>query len=151
MFFGSSNKAMINKKVETGGKYFSTNVFKNTWQPSTQNQQGHSPAPRLPQQYPNNAKRLVSPRKQNTQVNTYEYSNNTAKKLGTNQEPKSALDIKSKAFQSSAKPGESATKTEMVGENNDINRDSQGSSASNKMQKVQLSFNKNDEAGSMSH
>lgn len=82
----------------------------------------------------NNAnKRVTSPRKQNTQVNTYEYSNNTAKKLGTNQEPKSALDVKSKAFQSSAKPGESATKTEMVGENFVNNRDSQGSSSSNKM------------------
>jgi len=46
-------------------------------------------------------------------VNSYEYSNNAVKKLGTNQEPKSGgLDVKSKSFQSNVKPGESATKND---------------------------------------
>ena len=72
---------------------------------------------------PQNKGRVTSPRKQNTQVNTYEYSNNTAKKLGTNQEPKSShstdvdfknkkFDVNSKTFQSSAKPNESAQKND---------------------------------------
>ena len=59
--------------------------------------------------------------------NTYEYSTNATKKLGTNQEPKSGcLDVKSKSF---IKPDDSATKNDEGG--NIINRDSQVSNTSN--------------------
>ncbi len=61
-------------------------------------------------------------------------------------------DFKPKNFYSSAKTTEpqSATKPEIT--NGEVqNRNSQGSSSSNKMQKIQLSINKNEEAGSNSH
>ena len=142
---GQSSNKQITKKVEvTGGGFFSKKVFTNNmWQQNQQNQ-GQSPAPRMMQDKINNPQkqgRVTSPRKQNTQVNTYEYSNNTAKKLGTNQEPKSSLstdndfkkkfDIKNKTFQSSAQPNESASKNDQG--DKVVNRDSQGSNSSNKM------------------
>lgn len=98
-------------------------------------------------------------------MNAYEYKNNLKGTLGMGTDPNQQrqsqstdYDFRKKGLnnkfqQLSAKPAnEAVQKTE-----NQVvkNRDSQGSSSSNKMQKIQLSVNKNNEgleaAGSISH
>ena len=152
--FGNNDK-VIQKKVDvTGGGFFSKKIFQNNYDKGVQNP--YSPAPgRHPDLRVNTNRRQTSPgRRGITAVNTYEYQNNTGKKMqmGVDQRQSQSMDFKPtvpKQFKT-FKPSPESTQKDTKDESG-IKRDSQGSSSSNKMQKIQLSMNKNDEMGSNSH
>ena len=111
--------------------------------------------------YRNNTnKRGNSPGKRgNTQVNAYEYSGKNFVNNHfdpTRQSQSTDFDFKKKHTRHMAMPSGDFTQQKMDNVVESFkNRDSQGSSSSNKMQKIQLSINKNEDhgpaAGSISH